>query len=82
MPLSASWGLLLPLAKSVARRLQEGPIRLALALLAGLSAVHCLVPPHPGPLLAIHIHGADTGKTLLYGLVADAAWNAGAAAER
>jgi GntP family gluconate:H+ symporter len=62
--------LLLPLAKSVARRLQEGPIRLVLALLAGLSAVHCLVPPHPGPLLAIHIYGADTGKTLLYGLIA------------
>ena len=62
--------LLLPLARSVARRLEEPPIRLALALLAGLSAVHCLVPPHPGPLLAIHIYGADSGKTLLYGLIA------------
>jgi GntP family gluconate:H+ symporter len=31
--------------------------------------VHGLVPPHPGPLLAIGVFGADIGKTILYGLI-------------
>jgi len=31
--------------------------------------MHGLVPPHPGPLLAIGIFGADIGKTIFYGLV-------------
>jgi GntP family gluconate:H+ symporter len=34
-----------------------------------LSVVHGLVPPHPGPLLAIGIFGADVGKTIFYGLL-------------
>ena len=38
-------------------------------LLAGLSVVHGLVPPHPGPLLAIGIFHADIGKTIFYGLL-------------
>jgi GntP family gluconate:H+ symporter len=37
--------------------------------LAGLSVLHGLVPPHPGPLIAIDALGADLGRTLLYGLV-------------
>ena len=44
-------------------------IKIGIPLLAGLSAVHGLVPPHPGPLLAIGIFGADIGKTILYGLI-------------
>ncbi|MNZ43570.1 High-affinity gluconate transporter [compost metagenome] len=31
--------------------------------------VHGLVPPHPGPLLAIGIFNADIGKTIFYGLI-------------
>ena len=31
--------------------------------------MHGLVPPHPGPLLAIGVFGADIGKTILYGLI-------------
>jgi len=44
-------------------------IKIGIPLLAGLSAVHGLVPPHPGPLLAIGVFGADIGKTILYGLI-------------
>jgi GntP family gluconate:H+ symporter len=44
-------------------------VKIAIPLLAGLSVVHGLVPPHPGPLLAISIFGADIGKTILYGLI-------------
>ena len=37
--------------------------------LAGLSVLHGLVPPHPGPLVAIDALKADLGRTLLFGLI-------------
>jgi GntP family gluconate:H+ symporter len=40
-----------------------------LPALAGLSVVHALVPPHPGPLLAVNIIGADLGRTMIYGVL-------------
>jgi GntP family gluconate:H+ symporter len=40
-----------------------------LAALSGLSVVHGLVPPHPGPLIAISALGANLGRTLAYGLL-------------
>lgn len=61
--------LLIPLVYIVARRTGISIIRIGIPLLAGLSAVHGLVPPHPGPLLAIGIFGADIGKTIFYGLL-------------
>src|SRR5260221_461988 len=42
---------------------------LGIPLLAGLSAAHSLVPPHPGPLAAIGVLHADTGRTILYSLI-------------
>jgi len=45
----------------------ERRLRLLLPALAGLSALHALVPPHPGPLAAAHLIGASVGRTLLYG---------------
>jgi GntP family gluconate:H+ symporter len=38
-------------------------------MVAGLSAAHGLVPPHPGPIAAIERLGADPGRTLFYSLV-------------
>jgi GntP family gluconate:H+ symporter len=38
-------------------------------MVAGLSVMHGLVPPHPGPMAAIGVLGADTGKTILYSLI-------------
>ncbi len=43
-------------------------LRLAVPLLAGLSAAQCLVPPHPGPMAAVELIKADVGKTLLYSI--------------
>jgi GntP family gluconate:H+ symporter len=37
--------------------------------LAGLSVLHGLIPPHPGPLIAVAAIKADLGTTLLYGLI-------------
>lgn len=61
--------LLVPLVFILARRTGLSLVKIGLPLLAGLSVVHGLVPPHPGPLLAISAFGADIGKTILYGLI-------------
>ena len=61
--------LLIPLVFIVARRTGVSLIKIGIPLLAGLSVVHGLVPPHPGPLLAIGIFGADIGRTIFYGLL-------------
>ena len=37
--------------------------------LAGLSVLHGLVPPHPGPETAIASLSADHGRTLLFGII-------------
>ena len=44
-------------------------MRVGIPALAGLSILHGLVPPHPGPLVAIDALGADLGLTLLFGLI-------------
>ena len=41
---------------------------MASVLAAGLYAVHCLIPPHPGPTAAAGIMGASVGKLILYGI--------------
>ena len=61
--------LLAPLVFIVARRTDVSLVKIGIPLLAGLSVVHGLVPPHPGPLLAIGVFGADIGKTIFYGLL-------------
>ena len=60
--------LLIPIAFTVARRTQTPLILVCLPLVAGLSVVHGLVPPHPAALLATTIYKADVGRTILYGL--------------
>src|SRR5262249_8513993 len=42
---------------------------LALPLISGLSVMHALMPPHPGPVAAITAIHADTGMVLLWGAV-------------
>jgi GntP family gluconate:H+ symporter len=61
--------LLAPVLFTVARQTGVSVIRLGIPLVAGLSAAHGLVPPHPGPLAAIERLGADTGLTLFYSLL-------------
>ena len=62
--------LLIPIVMSVARKSIKPAMLVGIPALAGLSILHALVPPHPGPLAAIDALGADTGKTLLYGIAA------------
>jgi GntP family gluconate:H+ symporter len=61
--------LLIPVVMLAARRSKLSMIVLGIPALAGLSALHGLVPPHPGPLIAIDALGADLGTTLGLGLL-------------
>lgn len=60
--------LLMPVIYLVARRSQLSLITVGIPALAGLSAMHGLVPPHPGPLVAIQNLNANLGLTLLFGV--------------
>jgi GntP family gluconate:H+ symporter len=61
--------LLVPIVLLVARRTNVGLLRIGIPALAGLSVLHGLVPPHPGPLVAISSLNADLGLTLLLGII-------------
>ncbi|XVU22270.1 gluconate:H+ symporter [Actinoplanes sp. CA-054009] len=61
--------LLVPIVLLVARRTDIGLLRIGIPALAGLSVLHGLVPPHPGPLVAISNLNADLGLTLLFGII-------------
>jgi len=61
--------LLVPIVLLVARQTRLPVMKIGIPALAGLSVLHGLVPPHPGPLTAIALLKADLGLTLLYGLV-------------
>jgi GntP family gluconate:H+ symporter len=61
--------LLVPIVLLVARRTDVGLLKIGIPALAGLSVLHGLVPPHPGPLVAIASLNADLGLTLMFGLI-------------
>jgi gluconate:H+ symporter, GntP family len=61
--------LLIPIAFTVARRTRTSLVLVGLPMLAGLSVVHGLVPPHPAALLAVTIYHADVGRTIFYALL-------------
>jgi GntP family gluconate:H+ symporter len=61
--------LLIPIAFTVARRTRTSLVLVGLPMVAGLSVVHGLVPPHPAALLAVTIYKADVGRTILYALL-------------
>jgi GntP family gluconate:H+ symporter len=58
--------LLVPIVMTLARVAQVRLLVPAMALLAGLSAMHGLAPPHPGPLVAIDLLHANLGLTIAW----------------
>jgi GntP family gluconate:H+ symporter len=60
--------LLLPVIVLVAQRSRLRLMRVAIPALAALSVLHGLIPPHPGPLLAISAVHAQLGTTLALGI--------------
>ena len=61
--------LLIPLVFTLARRTGTSLVKVGLALVAGLSVVHGMLPPHPAAMLAVTAYKADIGRTILYGLL-------------
>ncbi|WP_433443406.1 gluconate:H+ symporter [Nonomuraea sp. CA-141351] len=61
--------LLVPVIFLVSRRSGLSLIRVGIPALAGLSVTHGLVPPHPGPLVAVDALKADLGLTLGLGVL-------------
>ncbi|REK85420.1 gluconate transporter [Streptomyces inhibens] len=61
--------LLIPVVLLVAKRGNFSLMRIGIPALAGLSVMHGLIPPHPGPLVAIDAVGANLGITLALGVV-------------
>ncbi len=61
--------LLIPIVFTVAKKTKMSLLQIGIPILAGLSTVHGLVPPHPAPMIAIDAYGANLGKTLLYSIL-------------
>ncbi len=62
--------LLMPIVAEAARRSGRPAILVGMPLLAGLSIVHGVLPPHPAAMLAATQYHADLGRTILWGLAA------------
>jgi GntP family gluconate:H+ symporter len=61
--------LLMPVIVLVSRRAQLPLMRVGIPALAGLSVMHGLVPPHPGPLVAVAALNANLGITIALGVL-------------
>jgi GntP family gluconate:H+ symporter len=61
--------LLVPLVFTIARRTGTSLVKIGISLVAGLSVVHGMLPPHPAAMLAVSAYNADIGLTILYGLI-------------
>lgn len=61
--------VLLPVIFSVARRFGGSVLLYALPAAGAFATMHAFVPPHPGPVAAAEILGADMGLVLLTGLL-------------
>ena len=61
--------LLFPIAKSMHERTQKNYLKYLLAIGAGGTATHTLVPPTPGPLAVADNLGVDMGLMILIGIL-------------
>lgn len=61
--------LLLPVMLSMARDSKRSMLLLAIPMLSFLSVMHGLMPPHPGPVVAIDALSANTGAVLAWGFL-------------
>ncbi len=61
--------VMLPIVFAVAARLGGSVLTYGLPVAGAFSVMHVFVPPHPGPVAASELLGADTGMVILLGLV-------------
>jgi gluconate transporter len=60
--------ILAPLVWNLARETKRSMLFYGLPMLAALTIVHSLVPPHPAPAAASQLFGSNLGMTILYGI--------------
>ncbi len=61
--------LLIPLVFTIARRSGLSLVKIGIPLVAGLSVVHGMVPPHPAAMLAVGAYEANLGRTIAYAIL-------------
>ena len=61
--------VMLPVVFSVARRLGGGVLIYGLPVAGAFSVMHIFVPPHPGPVAASELLGANVGLVIALGLL-------------
>lgn len=61
--------LLIPLVFTIAVETGVSLVTVGIPLVAGLSTVHGLVPPHPAAMAAVGIFKANVGLTIFYALI-------------
>jgi gluconate transporter len=66
---NAGFIILVPLVFSIAQRAKLSLLYVAIPMAASLSTTHCFLPPHPSPVFLVNAFNADTGKTLVYGIM-------------
>jgi GntP family gluconate:H+ symporter len=59
----------LPIVFTVALRLGGSLLTYALPVAGAFAVMHAFVPPHPGPVAAAELVGADIGLVLIFGLL-------------
>ena len=59
----------LPIVFTVARRLGGSLLTYGLPVAGAFAVMHAFVPPHPGPVAAAELVGADIGLVLVFGLL-------------
>ncbi|KIH97450.1 permease [Streptomonospora alba] len=67
--LDAAFVVVLPIIFSVARRMGGSVLLYALPATGAFLVMHALLPPHPGPVAATQLVGADMGVVVLTGLL-------------
>lgn len=61
--------VMLPIIFAVARRLGNNVLLFGFPAAAAFSIMHVFVPPHPGPVAATELYGANLGLVLLVGII-------------
>ena len=61
--------VMMPIIMSVACRFGGSPLKYALPAAGAFAVMHAFVPPHPGPVAASELLGADVGLLLIVGLL-------------
>ena len=61
--------VMLPVIFAVARRMGGNVLLYGFPAAAAFSVMHVFVPPHPGPVAASELYGANVGMVLLIGLI-------------